>query len=583
LSEKGHQPMSDESGAYLIVYNGEVYNFAEVRTELAALGYVFRSNSDTEVVLYAYMAWGRECVRKFRGMWAFAIWDRNKKELVLCRDRVGVKPLYWYHHNGLFIFSSELKALHQHPGFSKELDQESLALYLQYGYITSPYSIFSHTHKLLPGHFLKIDARQRVEEYSYWDYDSCIDQGLRESKPVRVEDAAQELESILLDSFKLRLVSDVPVGIFLSGGVDSTLVTAMLQKVAYMPLKTFTIGFHEKEYDEAQWARRIADYLGTQHTELYCTPQNAFEVVRKLNEIYDEPFGDPSAIPTYLVSKLAREQVKVSLSADGGDELFFGYRKYTDFSTIVGLVNNPVFKAAALPLMRSLGPDRLFGLYRMMRFALPSVPYLRDSFDKLLAVAGAGDRQSQYETANRFFLKKDLPALGVKGQRDHLAKLKVRNELDLFIWAMAADIKTYLPDDILVKTDRATMAVSLEGREPLLDNRILEFSARLPVSLKYMKGTTKFILKKILHKYVPRELVERPKQGFGVPVEKWFRKDLTALYDEYLGHERIRKEGLFDPEEVSRLVREYRRKPSGVNHQKLWFLFMFQLWKERWL
>jgi asparagine synthase (glutamine-hydrolysing) len=328
LSSLGHQPMDFEN--LVITYNGEVYNFKEIRKELEKEGYKFISNSDTEVILKAFHRWGFSAVHKFRGMFASALWDKKDKRLILCRDRIGVKPLYYYYKNGLFMFASELKAFHKHPKFEKRLNLTGLSLYLKYGYIPAPYSIFENVYKLKPGHFLVLDQKGNIEEFPYWKVEDYFLKGKEEKDKWlkrSEEELAQELEEILTESFKLRLVSDVPVGMFLSGGIDSSTVCALLSKEG-IKLKTFTIGFYEKEYSEAGYAKKVAEYLGTEHTELYFTPKEAFEIIPKLPEIYDEPFGDSSAIPTYLVSRLARSQVKVSLSADGGDEQFCGYTRY---------------------------------------------------------------------------------------------------------------------------------------------------------------------------------------------------------------------------------------------------------------
>jgi asparagine synthase (glutamine-hydrolysing) len=585
LSPSGHQPMEFEN--LVIVYNGEVYNFREIREDLEKAGYKFFSNSDTEIVLKAFHRWGLEAVHKFRGMFAFAIWDKAKRRLYLCRDRIGVKPLYWYFKENLFIFASELRAFHRHPFFKRELEEKGLLLYLQYGYIPSPFSIFKNTFKLEPGHFLILDEKGRIEKFKYWDVKDFFIKGAEEREKWlkrREEDLAEELEALLTESFKLRLVSDVPLGMFLSGGIDSSTVCALLAKER-VRLKTFTIGFYEKDYDEAPFAKKVAEYLGTEHTELYCTPKEAFEIIFRLSEIYDEPFGDSSGIPTYLVSRLARTKVKVSLSADGGDEQFCGYTRYW-------IVGKRIRKLSSLPLLsllasalHLLSPDVAFKLYQMFRPFLPKWTNFRDKYLKLRNVLKAGrDFKAQYDISNKIFLEEDLVmlGLGINGNIPSNRELVEDSSFSPLEYMMLYDLKTYLPDDILVKVDRATMAVSLEGREPFLDHKVVEWTSRLPSEFKWRKGVSKYLLRKVLYKYIPKELVERPKQGFGVPVYEWFKKDLKSLYLEYLNPERIKREGLFNHGEVSRLLEDY-LKDRGVNHNKLWLLFVFQLWKERWM
>ncbi len=584
LSPSGHQPMEFEN--LVIIYNGEVYNFREIREYLEKKGYRFFSNSDTEVILKAFHRWGVNSVHRFRGMFAFAIWDKTQEKIYLCRDRAGVKPLYWYFRDGLFIFASELKAFHKHPRFKKEINELALALYLQYGYIPGYYSIFKDTFKLEPGHFLVLDKNGNIEKIKYWDVKDYFLKGIEEKDKwiKRSEDEiAEELETLLTESFKLRLVSDVPVGMFLSGGVDSSTVCALLSKEG-IKLKTFTIGFYEENYNEAEYAKKVSKFLGTDHTELYCTPKEAFDIIPKLPDIYDEPFGDSSSIPTYLVSQLAKNHVKVSLSADGGDEQFCGYTRYW-------IVGDKIKRYTSLPFLSLIGnflnlinPDVAFKIYTLFRPILPKWTNFRDKYIKLRNVLKeAKDFKAQYDISNKIFLTDDLKQL--LGNIVHIpSNTEFINNIDLnaMEYMMLYDLKTYLPDDILVKVDRATMSVALEGREPFLDHKILEWTSMLPVEFKYKNSTSKYILRKILYKYVTKELIDRPKQGFGVPIYEWFKADLKELYKEYLTPGKIKKEGLFDEKEVEILLNDYLNN-RGVNHNKLWLLFIFQLWKEKWL
>ncbi len=583
LSSLGHQPMEFEN--FVITYNGEIYNFRELRKELEKEGYTFISNSDTEVVLKFFHRWRFGAVHKFRGMWAFALWDKVKEELILCRDRVGVKPLYWYYKDGLFMFSSELKALHKHPKFYKELDKEALSLYLQYGYITFPYSIFKFTYKLEPGHFLKIDKQGNIEKIRYWNVEDYFIRGAQEKYEWlnrNEEEIASELEKILTDSFRLRLVSDVPVGVFLSGGIDSSLVTALLQKEISKPLKTFTIGFYEEGYNEAEWAKKVANYLGTDHTEHYFTSSEALELVYKLPELYDEPFGDVSAIPTHLVSLLTKKQVKVALSADGGDEQFCGYQKYWNLEENVRKMRKTACILSNFFMLLPPSLDAQF--YDTLRSLFPKWTNLRDKYIKLRTLLTEGSFLQQFDMVSKYFHCEDLRYFGLDSFKSQMGKTNNKNieVLDNFSKMMLVDLNTYLTDDILVKTDRATMGTALECREPFLDVKIFEYSSRMPIELKYRNGISKKILKKILYKYVPKELLDRPKQGFNVPIHEWFRfkKDLRALYLEYLNEDKIKREGLFNHKEVSKLLNNGLEN-KGIDSYKLWFLFVFEMWRER--
>ncbi|MDW8136802.1 MAG: asparagine synthase (glutamine-hydrolyzing) [Thermodesulfobacterium sp.] len=580
LSPAGHQPM--EFLGLVITYNGEVYNFREIAKELEKDGYKFFSSSDTEVILKAFHRWGFSATEKFRGMFAFCIWDKAEKRLILCRDRIGVKPLYYYYSDGLFMFASELKAFHYHPKFRKKLSFKGLALFLQYGFITSPFSIFENVHKLEPGHFLILEANGELKKFPYWRVDEYF---RAEKLKGSEEELAEELESLLNESFKLRMVSDVPVGLFLSGGIDSSTVCALLQKDSTEPLKTFTIGFYEKDFNEAEYAKKIAEYLGTDHTELYCTPKEAFEVIHKWTQIYDEPFGDSSGIPTYLVSELAKSKVKVSLSADGGDEQFCGYTRYWIVGDYFNKLNKIPFLGLLSKSLSLISPEVALNLYKIFKPFLPKWTNFRDKYIKLRNILSTNTIEMQYDVSNKIFLLDDLNCLFLNNHSivDHGFKMLLDVEKhEAFSFMMLYDFTTYLPDDILVKVDRATMSVSLEGREPLLDHKIIEFTSRLPINMKYRSGISKFLLRKILYKYVPKELVDRPKMGFGVPIYEWFKGELKELYRAYLDSERIKKESLFNYRTVEDLLKKF-FEGRGVNHNKLWLLFVFELWKEKWL
>ena len=572
LSFLGHQPMTNEDKSLWIVFNGEIYNFKEIRRDLENKGYKFKSNSDTEVVLKSYQEWGKEAVNRFRGMFSFAILDKEKEKLILCRDRAGVKPLYYYLNNGLFIFASGIRAIISHPRVKKEINFDALALFLKFGYIPEPHSIFQKIYKLQPGYFLEIDKQGHIKKDKYWD---VVDFYLKKSNYGKSEkNVEEELEKILIDSFKLRLVSDVPVGIFLSGGIDSTLVTALLAKNTNYSLKTFTIGFQEQEYNEAGYAKKIANYLGTEHYEMFCTQKEALDIIPKLPEIYDEPFGDSSAISTYLLSQFTRKQVKVSLSADGGDEIFCGYNHYK-------LINNIFCRINKIPSI-FLNPTLLS---QGAKLFLKS-SNLQNKIRKINeAIENKKDLRHVFTTINSYWLKDEIVSLLINDfsfPETFFNDFKRIKDLDPITQMQAVDYKTYLCSDILTKVDRATMAVGLEGRDPFLDQNIIEYVAKLPLNLKYRNGQRKYILRKILRKYMPEKLVERPKKGFSVPIDFWFKKDLEPLLREYLSPQKIRREGIFSEEIVNRELNSYFSNKS-VSIKKLWLILVFQLWKEKWI
>ena len=583
LSSAGHQPMCSEDGNLVITYNGEVYNYNEIKNELLKKGYVFKSNSDTEVVLKSYQEWGLEAVNRFRGMFAFALWDRKKEELILLRDRVGIKPLYWYYNNGLFLFASELKSFHHHPGFKRNIDKKALATYLSFGYIPAPNSIFTDTFKLKPGHLLVINKAGNIKIKEYWNIDTYYLESdkIGEEKyrnSYGEEEVVEELEGILKESFKYRMVADVPVGVFLSGGIDSSLVAAILAKEGYK-LKTFTIGFEEKKYNEAKYAKEIAQYFGTEHTELYCTVKEAFKVILKLPQLYDEPFGDSSAIPTHLVSMLAKQKVKVSLSADGGDELFCGYNSYDLVGERVQKLKRTVGVGLLKKLMNTVSAETANNIYKHFQVFLPGYENFTDKYSKIKSILKAKTVLEEFITASSYFLPEDLKLLGlpqIYSQSDQ------RNTLNQFHQMMLYDFHNYLPEDILTKVDRASMGVALEAREPLLDHKIVEYAARLPIGYKYRNKTRKWIIKKILNKYIPESLFDRPKKGFSVPIHNWLKDDLKELMIDYLSPERIKREGIFNSEAVTSLKNGYFNN-DGVSVRKLWFLLMFEMWQDRWI
>lgn len=571
LSYHGHQPMA--FGHLTMVYNGEVYNFKEIRSELEKQGCSFNSHSDTEVILKAYHQWGIDAVHRFNGMFAIAIFDSQKKTLTLVRDRAGVKPLYWYQKDGLFMFASELKSFHEHPGFLKELNHDGLALFLQYGYIPQPHTIFNHTHKLQAGHSLELDIHNsKLSITKYWDVIDCYNQPKLD---ISEQEAMDEIERLMKSACEYRMVSDVPVGMFLSGGYDSTAVTAILQSERTEKLKTFSIGFHEEKFNEAHHAKKVAEHLGTDHTEYYCTQKDALEILPKLPEIWDEPFGDASAIPTTLVSQLARRDVTVSLSADGGDEIFGGYDKYTSISRKM----NAFYKIPGF----LKGTTRFAFRSKLMQFAAEKAGVFnaRDRFNRFSQMICENEKVLLKKSSQVFT---DLDLNHILLNKPH----QVQTEFDADInqgWLdnlLALDYKTYQLDDILTKVDRATMSVSLEGREPLLDFRIIAFVARLDQNFKIKNGSKKHLLRKITHKYVPSETMDRPKMGFGVPIFDWFRSDLKEYLMTYLSEQRLKEGKVFNVKQVMRLRDRY-REGLDVNIKQIWFLLIFEMWREKWM
>lgn len=588
LTPAGHQPMVSPCGRYVLAYNGEIYNHPDLRAELEAEGgaFAWRGHSDTETLLAALRHWGVEgALRRVNGMFAFALWDAWERTLVLARDRIGEKPLYYGRCGETFLFGSELKALRAHPAWQGEVDRDALAAFLRFGYVPAPCSIFRGVKKLPPAHYVVVRDGGRVagEPRCYWDLARVAEEGERAARG-DARELQEELEALLRDAVRRRMMSDVPLGAFLSGGYDSTAVTALMQAQGDRPVRTFSIGFHEEAFDEARHAKAVARHLGTEHTELYVTPAEALAVIPKLPEIYDEPFADSSQIPTYLVSALARRHVTVALSGDGGDELFCGYTRYT-----LGYRVWRVLRRLPLALRRALAEvlRRLPGraLDAAQRHLLPRrlrLPALGDRLPKLAAVLEHRDGAAFYRSLVSHWKQ---PEAVVPGAREPVTVLDAhgcRPRLpDFRAEMMWLDQMTYLPDDILTKVDRASMAVSLEARVPLLDHRVVEFAWRVPMALKYRDGQGKWLLRQVVYRYVPRELMERPKMGFGVPIEEWLRGPLREWAEELLAEKRLREEGFFDPVPIRRMWAEHL---SGARrwHYYLWDVLMFQAWLARW-
>lgn len=576
LSEGGSQPQTYQH--LHISYNGEVYNYAEIKVQLENKGHQFHSHSDTEVILHAYAEWGSDCLQHFIGMFAFAIYDEQTKKLFACRDRAGVKPFFYYWKDGLFLFGSELKALVQHPGFIKKINLDAAAAYMQFGYVPTPHCIFYDAYKLKPGHYLEIELGSKaLLTRQYWNvYDAYNKPELKIDFP----EAMAETEKLLVNAFQYRMVSDVPVGVFLSGGYDSSCVTALLQKHNTEKIKTFTIGVPDAGMNEAPFAKEIAAHLGTDHTEYYCTEKEALEIVPQLPYFYDEPFADSSAIPTTLVSRIAREKVTVALSADAGDEIFAGYNKYhyaIKYGSKIEMI--PAFlRMSGAALMNMVPADSIPVLNKKYLF--------HSRYEKLRKLL---KNPSEKNTLLSFSTRMDQDDVNVLFSKPVFKIITGYDCKDLkeeyhsaLASMMAIDYQTYLLDDILQKVDRAGMSVSLEGREPFLDHRVIEWAAQLPMVYKYNKGNKKFIIKEIVHQYIPKEMMDRPKMGFGIPVADWLQGELKPFVDQYLDEAFILKQDIFNNAEIQRIRRSfYQGKVERA--EKIWYLLMFQMWYDKWM
>jgi len=591
LSPLGHQPMVSADGRYVIVYNGEVYNFRGLQRELKDLGHGFRGGSDTEVILAAMVQWGvKAAVQRFVGMFAFGLWDRIDRKLYLVRDRLGIKPLYYgWSSDGTFLFGSELKALRAWPGFDNPVDLEALALFFRHNYVPAPYTIFKHIQKLPQGTILVLRrsnmADRDVKLSSYWSVEDVWRQGACRPWCGTDKDAADALVEALGEAVRIRLVADVPVGAFLSGGIDSSTVVALMQAASTKSVRTFTIGFNESKYDEAPKARAVAKHLGTDHTELYVAQSDAMELIPEIPTLWDEPFADSSQIPTYLVSRMTRGHVTVALSGDGGDELFSGYTRYPDTVRLWKIVNKvpgPMRRATARCL-RMLSPEILDIFGRPLRPLLRRVgapgPAGRVLY-RMSELLSAHTFQAFYGWANSH----QLPPGGLVPEQDGLSPAFTRDSgLDKTPWSAMSllDLITYLPDDILTKVDRASMAVGLEARVPVLDHGIVALAAKLPTNLKVRNGERKWLLRQVLYRYVPRELIERPKMGFGVPIGEWLQGPLREWAGNLLAEGRLRREGYLIPKAIRCLWTEH--LSGRCNHQYvLWNILMFQAWLETW-
>jgi asparagine synthase (glutamine-hydrolysing) len=589
VSPLGHQPMESPAGRYVAVYNGEIYNFHEIRAQLSDAGASLRGSSDTEVLLAAFEQFGMlETLRMTSGMFALAVWDRRDRALHLIRDRVGEKPLYYGWFDGTLLFGSELKALRAHPAWKGEIDRNALALYLRHSYVPAPYSIYAGVMKAQPGTITTFRAAQPGEAgtvQEFWSARDAVHAAIANPLEGSEAEIIEQCDASLRRTISQEMVSDVPLGAFLSGGIDSSLVVALMQAQSATPIRTFTIGFHEQEYNEANHAKAVAQHLGTDHTEAFVTAKDMLDVIPRLPAIYDEPFADASQVPTFLVAQLARRHVTVSLSGDGGDELFGGYNRYAwvpriwpKLRFLPAAVRRTV--AGAVTSVSPQGWDRMYGsvsaaLPRSMRLKLPG-----DRVHKLAGILGSPSEHDLYHRLTSNWNDPSAVALGSTEPATALTTPARWLRSDNFVEQMMyLDTVSYLPDDIMVKVDRASMAVSLESRAPFLDHRILELAWRVPMSMKVRDGKGKWVLRQILDRYVPRALIERPKMGFGVPIDLWLRGPLREWAEALLAPDRLQREGFFD---VDVIRRKWTEHLSGARNWQypLWSILVFQAWLE---
>lgn len=592
LSPAGHQPMMSSCGRYIISFNGEIYNHTDLRKSIENAIQVpfWRGNTDTETLLAGFSVWGiRATVERCNGMFAFAVWDKKEHLLTLARDRLGEKPLhYGWQGVGIkscFLFGSDLSSIKAHPSFSSLIDREALTLYMRHNCVPSPHTIYQGIYKLLPGHLLTVslsDRKPRLEKY--WSLPQVAERGVVTPFEGSDIDAVDALEALLKDAVGKQMLADVPLGAFLSGGIDSSTVVALMQAQSSRPVKTFSIGFNEESYNEALHAKAVAQHLGTDHTELYVTSQQAMDVIPKLPKLYSEPFSDSSQIPTYLVSQLARQEVTVSLSGDAGDELFGGYNRYVLTRNLWNKISRlpQPWRVAAAASIHSLSPSNWNTLLKHVQPLLPAslrMSNVGEKLHKAAAALGAGSVDELYLNLVTHWEPHDIvldaqePLTNLRGKPLQLAGLDAVQRM------MALDAITYLPDDILVKVDRAAMGVSLETRVPFLDHRVVEFAWRIPQNMKLRDGVGKWILREVLYRHVPKKLIERPKMGFGVPIDNWLRGPLRDWAENLLNEDRLRQEGYFNPAPIRQKWTEHLSGKRNWQHH-LWDVLMFQEWLE---
>jgi asparagine synthase (glutamine-hydrolysing) len=591
LSSAGNQPMQSNSGQFVMTYNGEIYNHLEVRRELDMMEskIKWRGKSDTETLIESINFWGiKKTLEKIEGMFAFGIWNKKKRSLILARDRIGEKPLYfgWQGNsiNQVFLFGSELKGLKVHPEFRGEINRNSIALQLRHNCIPAPHSIYKDIYKLLPGHYLELnehDLKKGLlpQQKKYWSIQNTVIDGNKNQIQLKEKKIQDDLEMNLNQSVKKQMISDVPIGAFLSGGVDSSTIVALMQLQSSRPIKTYTIGFEESDYSEAKYAKKISQHIGTDHTEHYISSKKAMDIIPKLPTIYDEPFSDSSQIPTFLISQLSKQNVKVALSGDGGDELFCGYNRYLvsrKFSSIFHFIPFHLRKvfSFAIKLISEKNWNKLSKI-------IPKLNHYNNFGEKVYKGANALEAKtiddiyyilcSHWKNLNGVVINSNEPKTLITELQSELSCLNNQQKM------MVLDLESYLPNDILVKVDRAAMASSLETRAPFLDHKLIEYVSKIPHSMKYRNNQGKWILRQILYKYVPKHLIERPKMGFGVPIEKWLRGPLKDWAEDLLSEKKLQEDGYLD----SKLIKfKWKEHLSGKRNWQsdLWDILMFQAW-----
>ena len=592
LTQAGSQPMLSKSKRYIVAYNGEIYNHSELRKYIdqeSACQLSWTGNSDTETLLAAIDLWGLEkSLNKIDGMFAFALWDKKLKELFLARDPLGEKPLYYGAVNGSFIFGSELKSFKPHPAFQFELEKNAIALQMRHGFIPTPFSIYKGIKKLFPGSILQIKVNEKMEIINqdckrFWSFKNIVKKGLNSPFLGSEIEAVSKMENLLLESVKQQMRSDVPVGAFLSGGIDSSTIVALMQKISYVPVKTFSIGFEDKNYNEANYAHKVAKHLKTDHTELYVSLSNVLETLSKLPSIYDEPFSDSSQIPTHLVSKITGDYVKVSLSGDAGDEIFGGYNRYIFIHKLWNILSRaPVFlRSLGAKAITSVRPETWDKFLQANYLLIPNrwkVSNYGEKLHKVARVLPSENIESLYKCLVSNWVDEENLVMGVQPQdifSSHFSSFDHR--LGDVERIMAVDSVTYLPDDILTKVDRAAMSASLETRVPFLNKKVIEFAWQLPLSLKLKDGKGKWIVRQILNKYVPEKLTERPKMGFGIPIGYWLRGPLRDWAEDLINEKKLREENLLNPLAIRRKWKEH--LDGTKNWQDpLWNVLIFQQW-----
>jgi asparagine synthase (glutamine-hydrolysing) len=588
LSQAGHQPMVSTSGRFVVVYNGEIYNFQELIRQLqedANCEVPLRGHSDTEVMLACFEFWGIEAsLARMNGMFAFAVWDRQERSLYLCRDRMGEKPLYYGWAGNTFLFGSELKALRLHPAFKAEINREAVSLYLRYNCVPSPYSIFEGVHKLPPGSLLKFDCKVNgaPELFPYWSPRTAAENGIENPLRCSESELLAGLEDLLKDAVKIRMMADVPLGVFLSGGIDSSTITALMQAESARAVRTFSIGSEDSGFNEAKQAAAVARHLGADHTELYVTAEDALSVIPLMPTVYDEPFGDSSQIPTFLLSRLARKHVKAALSGDGGDELFAGYNRHVWIDRIWRAIAwlPGEYRRSVGAAMTRISPGNWDGAFRVLNPLLPAhlkQRYAGYKVHKLARILSSADPEAMYAALVSHWNDASF-VLGCAKLSDGVSGDQAGAKLPTMLHEMLlSDALTYLPDDILVKVDRASMAVGLETRLPLLDHRVVEYSWKIPISAKIREKKGKWALREILRRYVPARLTDRPKAGFGIPLGDWLRGPLREWSESLLDERRLKDEGFFNARPIREKWAEHLSGKAAWEYH-LWDVLMFQAW-----